>query len=170
MSGGLSGTEVTPTNTDNRRNWVEFVELHIEDRSYKLELGCVKRIVRNPPITEVPQAESAIAGVTNIGGELAVVIDGRPLFDLAPRSADEDAVLLLFDRPNGQPTGLLVDDVPGIDPHHVDHIRTPREFDDWDPQLSERWFRAVVDERDVTNHPTGVLALETIVTEARERS
>lgn len=169
MSGELSSAESVPAAAGDRREWVEFVHFHLGDDAYELELGRVTQIVRNPAVTEVPQTGAAIAGVTNLGGEIAVVIDGRALFGLSDRPADADAVLLLLDRGNAQPTGLLVDGVPGIDPHHVDGIESPTEIE-WDPPIDDRWFRAVVEETERTGQPVGVVDFEAIVEEARVQS
>lgn len=170
MSGEVSSTATMPENADDRRNWVEFVHFHLDDNSYKIELGRIRQIVRNPRITQVPQTGSVIAGIANLGGEIAVAIDGRSLFRTSARPDDAESTLLLFDRPNAQPSGLLVDDVAGIDPHHVEDIDAPGDADDWAPEVGERWFRAVVDDSDETDHPVGIIDLDAIVAEARDRS
>lgn len=170
MSGELSSAESAATVADNRREWVEFVHFHLEGDACELELGRVERIVKNPAVTQVPQTGAAIAGVTNLGGEIVVVIDGRALFGLSERPTDADAVLLVLDRGNARPTGLLVDGVPGIDPHHVDQIESPTEIDGWNPPVDDRWFRAVVEETERTGGPVGIVDFEAIVGEAREQS
>lgn len=170
MSGELSSAESVAQAADDRRDWVEFVHFRLGGDAYELELGRVERIVRNPAVTEVPQSGAAIAGVTNLGGEIAVVIDGRALFELPDRSEDADAVLLLLDRENSQPTGLLVDGVPGIDPHHVDQIVSPPEVDGWEPPVDDHWFRAVVEETDRTGRPVGVVDFDALVEGARYQS
>ena len=170
MSGELSSTESVAQSADDRRDWVEFVHFRLDGDAYELELGRVERIVRNPAVTAVPQSGAAIAGVTNLGGEIAVVIDGRALFELPERPADEDAVLLLLDRGNAQPTGFLVDDVPGIDPHHVDRVASPTEVEGWEPPIDDRWFRAVIEETERTGRPVGVIDFEAIVEGARYQS
>ena len=170
MSGELSAESVaTGSGADDRSEWVEFVHFHLGDGAYELELGRVKQIVRNPEVTQVPQSGAAIAGVTNLGGEIAVAIDGRALFGLPDRPSDADAILLLLDRGNAQPTGFLVDAVPGIDPHHVDAIATPTEVE-WEPPVDDGWFRAVVEETERTGGPVGVVDFEAVVEEAREQS
>ena len=170
MSGELSSVESATEVPGDRREWVEFVHFHLGDDAYELELGRVKQIVRNTEVTEVPQTGAAIAGVTNLGGEIAVVVDGRALFELPDRPQAADAVLLLLDRGNAQPTGFLVDGVPGIDPHHVDGITSPTEIDGWNPPVDDRWFRAVIEETDRTGQPVGVVDFEAIVGEARDRT
>lgn len=170
MSGELSSAGSLETAAGERREWVEFVHFRLGDGAYELELGRAKRIVRNPTVTAVPQTGDAIAGVTNLGGEIAVVIDGRALFGLPDRSPDADAVLLLLDCGNVQPTGFLVDYVSGIDPHHVEAIASPAEFEEWNPPIDDRWFRAVVEESDRTGGPVGVVDHEALVEEARVRS
>lgn len=170
MSGGLSDGETATEVEDDQRDWVEFVHFQLGDDAYELELGRVKQITRNPAITQVPQTGASIAGVTNLGGDIVVVIDGRALFDLPSRSPDADTVLLLLDRGTAQPTGLLVDDVSGIDPHHVDGIQSPAEFDAWTPPIDERWFRAIIEETDRTGRPVGIIDFDLIIEEARKQA
>lgn len=169
MSGDVPSTGTPAESTDERRNWVEFVQFSLGDRSYGIELGRIDRIVRNPTVTEVPQTGPAVSGVANLGGEIAVVIDGRALLNGPPRSDDSDTVLLRFNRDTTQPAGLLVDDAPGIEPYHIDRIKTPTDIGDWDPQIGEDWFRAVIKEPDRADPPTGVLDVDAIVTEVTER-
>lgn len=168
----MSGEATSPgpvASTDDRREWVEFVHFHIGEHSYLFELGRVERIVRNPSVTPVPRASSAIAGVANLGGAMPVIVDGRSLLDLPAQSGEADSILLLLDRESARPTGLLVDAVAGIDAHHVDRIDPPAVLDEWDLPLGRRWFRAVVSEPD-QNQQTGVFDLDVLVTEAREKS
>src|SRR6056297_3048183 len=101
--------------TENRREWVEFVRFPLGDHAYGLELGRVERIVADPDVTPVPQTGRAIAGVTNLGSELPVVVDARALLGLTARPDDADATLVVLDRGDARPTGLLVDEVAGID-------------------------------------------------------
>ena len=170
MSGELSSVETPLETAGDRRDWVEFVRFRLGDDTYELELGRVEQILKNPTVTEVPRTGPAIAGVTNRGGEFPVVVDGRALLGLPPRSPEADRILLALDRGNVQPTGLLVDDVVGIEAHHVDHIGLPDELDDWDPAVGRRWFRAVVADPDREEEPTGVFDLNAVVDEARGRS
>lgn len=169
MSEHPAATETEPADTDERRTRVEFVHVKLGDTAYKFELGQIRQVVRNPSLTPVPQTGPIIAGLTNLGSEIVVVIEGRSLFDMAPRPADADAILLVFDRPNAKPTGLLVDAVPGIDPHHIDQITPPAELDEWDPQVDTEWFQAVIDEPDQQAQPIGVLDCESIITTVREQ-
>lgn len=170
MSGELSSAEIAPETAGDRRDWVEFVRFRLGDDSYEFELGRVAQILRDPSVTEVPQTGPAIAGVTNLGGEMPVVIDGRALLGLSPFAPDSDAVLLVLDCGTVQPTAILVDGVVGIEAHHVDHVRTPEDADDWNPPVGRRWFRAVTADPDRSDGPTGVLDPDVIVAEARDQS
>jgi chemotaxis signal transduction protein len=160
----------TPSNrTNDRREWVELVHFSLGDDSYMLELGRVERIVRNPTVAAVPQSGRTIAGVTVLGGVIPVIVDGRALLGLPPRSPDADSILLLLDRDNAQPTGLLVDAVIGIDSPHIDRIEPPAGIDEWELPVGRRWFRAVVFGPD-RDQQTGVFDLEMLINEARAQS
>lgn len=170
MSGEVSSAETTPETAGDRRDWVEFVHFRLGDDSYGLELGRVERILRNPTVTEIPRTGPAIAGVTNLGGEMPVVIDGRELLGLPSRSPDAEAVLLVLDRGAVQPTSVIVDAVAGIDAHHVDRIEPAGDLDEWELPLGRRWFRAIIAEPDRSDGPTGVFDLDVLVDEARDRT
>lgn len=170
MRGEVSSVETTPETAGDRRDWVEFVRVRLGDDSYGLELGRVEQILRDPTVTDVPQTGPAIAGVTNLGGEMPVVVDGRELLGLPPRQPDAEAVLVVLDHGTVQPTSVLVDAVVGIDAHHVDHIEPPGDPDEWELPLGRRWFRAVIAEPDRSDGPTGVFDLDALVDEARDRS
>ncbi len=167
MSGESRATAADPT--ENRREWVEFVRFPLGDHAYGLELGRVERIIAAPDVTPVPQTGPAIAGVTNLGSELPVVVDARALLGLTARPDDADATLVVLDREDARPTGLLVDEVTGIDAHHVDTVRVPHEAA-WDPPVGRRWFRAVVEDSERADRPIGVLDVDVLVANARDQS
>ncbi|MFC4449507.1 chemotaxis protein CheW [Halorussus aquaticus] len=169
MSGDLSGGAVTPETEENRRDWVEFVRFGLGGDDYGLELGRVEQILDDPSVTPVPQTGPAVAGVTNLGSEIPVVVDGRALLELPTRAPDAETTLLLLDRGDARPTGLLVDEVAGIDAHHVDSVETP-EDGDWEPSVRRRWFRAVVAESDRTDEPMGVFDVDVLVSKARAQA
>lgn len=166
MSGDLSSAATTPERTESRREWVEFVRFGLGGDDYGLELGRVEQILDDPSVTPVPQTGPAIAGVTNLGSEIPVVVDGRALLELPARAPDAETTLLLLDRGDARPTGLLVDEVAGIDAHSVECIETP-EDGDWEPSVRRRWFRAVVAASDRTDEPMGVFDVDVLVAEAR---
>lgn len=170
MSEHLSRPESVKENAADRQEWIEFVCIQLADEFYKFELGRITQIIRDPAVTPVPRTGAAIAGVTTLGGEIAVVIDGRALLDLPDRPENTDAVLLLLDRNSSQQTGFLVDHVPGIDPHHINHITSPADRDEWHPPIDDWWLRAVIEEPDRTDHPIGVLDVNAIITEARDQA
>lgn len=167
MSGETSAA--APETAENRREWVEFVRFPLDGDTYGLELGRVERILRDPDVTPVPQTGPAVAGVTNLGSEIPVVVDARALLGLPAGPAGAEATLLVLDRDDARPTGLLVDEVAGIDAHHVDAVAVPREAE-WDPPVGRRWFRAVVEPSERTDEPIGVLDLDAVVANAREQS
>ncbi|NHN57945.1 MULTISPECIES: chemotaxis protein CheW [Halorussus] len=168
MSGELSSATTTGAAAD-RREWVEFVRFGLGGDEYGLELGHVERVLDAPAVTPVPHTGPAIAGVANLGGRIPVVVDGRALLDLPPRASDEESTLLVLDRSDARPTGLLVDEVAGIDARHVGRIETPTSAD-WEPPANRRWFRAVVADPDDGDDPLGVLDLDALVDEARAQA
>jgi len=169
MSGGISSVEPVQASGD-RREWVEFVNFNLGSEVYALELGRVEQILPDPSVTEVPQTAPTIAGVTNLGSEIPVVVEGRALLELPDRPPAAEPTLLLLDRDDARPTGLLVDEVLGIEAHNVDTVAPPGTIEDWSLPVGPRWFRAVVDDPDRAGQPIGVFDLDAIVREARGQS
>lgn len=169
MSGELSSAGPVQASGD-RREWVEFVDFNLGSEAYALELGRVERILADPSVTEVPQTGRAIAGVTNLGSEIPVVVEGRALLELPERPPAAEPTFLLLDRDDARPTGLLVDEVVGIEARHVDTVAPPGAVEDWSLPVGPRWFRAVVDDPDRAGQPIGVFDLDAVVREARGQS
>lgn len=167
MSGEL--TSAPASTTGDRREWVEFVALRLGGAPRLLELGRVEQILDGPTVTPVPRTAPTIAGVTNLGSEIPVVVDGRAVLGLPDRPPSADATLLLLERDDARPAGLLVDDVAGIEAHHVDAVAAPDEAD-WEPTADRRLFRAVVVDAENADEPVGVFDLDAILAEARDQS
>lgn len=153
-----------------RRSRIEFVRVRMADEPCVLELGRVERLVSDVEITRVPRSSPVIAGVTAVGSDIAPVVDGRTLLGLPLRPPEEAPTLLLVERDGGaRAAGILVDDVVGIETHHVDRVLPADGSGDWQPGIDRRWYRAVVAPDD-GGRRTGVLDLRTVLEDAAERS
>src|SRR5271157_4838396 len=70
----------------------------------------VQEVISSPPITPVPLAPRAVAGLTNLRGQILTVIDLRQRLGLEERPAAMPPVNVVVRRENGT-VGLLVDEI-----------------------------------------------------------
>lgn len=162
-SGGETGAA-----PDLRRARIDFVRVRLNSATYALELGRVERVLSEPELTRVPRSPAAIAGVAAVRNDIVSVVEGRTVLGLEPRPAEFAPKLLVLDRGRDEPTaGLLVDDVVGIDTHHVESIAPVAERENWRPEVGRSWFRAVVDADD---RSMGVLDVSAVLAAATDSS
>lgn len=177
MSGEAEGTEETGESGESadaasvtRRDRIEFVRVRVGADPCVLELGRVERVMADAEITRVPRSSPAIAGVTAVASDIAPVVSGRVLLGHASESAGEASTLLVLDRGgDARATCLLVDEVVGIETHHVDRVAPAGGSADWRPEVDRRWCRAVVSPEG-DDRPVGVLDLRAVLEAAADRS
>ncbi|WP_247731670.1 chemotaxis protein CheW [Halovivax limisalsi] len=87
------------------------------------------RAIIDPPetVTRVPRTPPAIAGVTDVRGQITVLVDPHVHF---PDSGGPDAggSLLVFDRPD-QPAAIRVDEVHGVETVAEDDVIGAEEYE-----------------------------------------
>jgi purine-binding chemotaxis protein CheW len=67
----------------------------LDEQRYALRLSSVKRIVRIPEITPLPNAPEIVLGVVNVQGKIIPVIDIRRRFRLSHRDLDLSCHLVI---------------------------------------------------------------------------
>ncbi len=108
---GLAAAAVAPSEpAEPRRAYLAFF---LGDEEYALELGCLREILRPPPIAEVPRAPRDVLGVVTVRGEVIAVLDPRRRLELPPAGAAAPARIVVCDVGEG-PVGLLVDRVTQV--------------------------------------------------------
>lgn len=86
----------------------------------------VQEVIRYQPMTRVPLAPSAIAGLINLRGQVIPAIDLRSRLQMAPRSADERPVNVVVRTDDG-PVSLLVDQIGVVIDARNDDFELPPE-------------------------------------------
>lgn len=153
-----------------RQDRIEFVRVRVGTEPCALELGRVERVVTDAEITRVPRSSPAIVGVTAVASDIAPVVSGRVLLGLASGAAEGTPTLLVLDRGgDARAACLLVDEVVGIETHHVDRVAPADGGADWRPDVDRRWCRAVVSPEG-DDRPVCVLDLRAVMEAAAERS
>ena len=95
---------------DPNRSLVGF---RVGDVPYAVPINQVKEIVSPLPLTELPHAPTAIAGVADHRGEVVPIVDLRVRFDLPPLADPRKAKWILVDV-QGRTVGLIVDRVTDV--------------------------------------------------------
>jgi purine-binding chemotaxis protein CheW len=95
---------------DPQKSLVGFV---VGDVAYAVGIGAVKEIVNPAPLTELPHAPRAVAGVMDHRGEVVPVVDLRVRFGLPPAVDPRRAKWILIDV-EGRSVGLAVDRVTEV--------------------------------------------------------
>lgn len=77
---------------------IQLVVFSLEDESFGVDINEVREIVRVGAVTPIPDSPNFIKGVTNIRGEIIIVIDLKERFFLPVKSQWKVSISLLPDR------------------------------------------------------------------------
>ena len=90
--------------------WLVF---RLGESSFGLPIADIREVMRVGPITRVPQAPFAVAGVTDLRGRVIPVVDLGVRFDLEAVQVGEQSRIVVLDA-EGRLIGLLVDAVERV--------------------------------------------------------
>jgi purine-binding chemotaxis protein CheW len=91
---------------------------------YGVELARVQEVLRSQPVTRLPHAPNAIAGLMNLRGRIVPVVDTRRLLGLdEPRAGVERRSGFVVVRGADGPVALLVDAIGDV--RHADAALPP---------------------------------------------
>jgi purine-binding chemotaxis protein CheW len=91
----------------------QIVVFALGEERYGLEISTVYEIIRQQPITAVPQAPASVEGVINLRGRIIPVVDLRDRFGLPASAASNSSRVVVCDA-NGLRVGLIVDGVSEV--------------------------------------------------------
>ncbi len=80
---------------------------------YGLEISAVYEIIRQQPVTAVPQSPASVEGVINLRGRIIPVLDLRSRFGLPAATIGATSRVVVCDA-NGLRVGLMVDGVSEV--------------------------------------------------------
>lgn len=104
---------------------VGVVEFGLGDDRYCLGIDAVTEVVA-ADVTPLPNTPPRIAGVTDLRGQTARVLDPRAVFDVGDPDPDAGDRVIVLDTVD-EPRGWLVDDVRDV--HRVDFADVDRSFE-----------------------------------------
>ncbi len=122
---------------------IQLVVFSLEDESFGADINQVREIVRVGIVTPIPDSPNFIKGVTNIRGEIVIVIDLKERFFLPVKKPVESKHIVITGQ-EGNLYGLLVDEVTEV-------LRIPRTDIKTTPHLITKIDRTYI---------SGVLSLE----------
>ena len=105
--------------------WCTF---QVSDGLYGLDVARVHEVLRPQPLTRVPLAPPAVAGLLNLRGQIVPAVDLRTLFGLDPLASPGGLVVV---RSGDGLTALVVDAIGDV--RRPEGARVPLEHGDGDP-------------------------------------
>ena len=91
-----------------------FVVLSAAGELYAIEIGSVREIIRVPKVTWLPGAPANIPGIINLRGVVVAVVDLAVMLSRPPLETDDGSRIVIVESA-GQPVGLLVESVAGVE-------------------------------------------------------
>jgi purine-binding chemotaxis protein CheW len=109
---------------DPQKSLVGFV---VGDIFYAVPIASVREIVNPVPLSDLPHAPEAVAGVADHRGEIVPIIDLRVRFGLAPFSDPRKSKWILIEV-QGRGVGLAVDRVTEVFGKGSSEIKPPPQL------------------------------------------
>lgn len=89
---------------------VQMIVFKLGDEEFGADIDQVREIIRKGMVTPIPDSPDFISGVTNVRGEIAVVIDLKNRFFLPPKKGVEEKHIVMSEQDKNL-FGLMVDEV-----------------------------------------------------------
>ncbi len=92
---------------------LSFIGLRLTQEWYLIEMRYMEEIVRMAKIARIPRSDKVVLGVTNVRGNLCLVIDVKTVLGLAGAQKDNRARLMLT-RHKERITGIVADEISEV--------------------------------------------------------
>lgn len=129
--------------TEEEAKIIQLIVFNLGDEEFAAEIGQVREIIRAGTITPIPDSPQFIKGVSNVRGEITVVIDLKERFFLPAKKKVEGKHIIITEQEKNL-FGLMVDEVAEV-------LRIPETEIKPTPELVTRIDRVYI---------SGVLTLE----------
>ena len=91
----------------------QYVTFCIDDLYFGIDVLEVQEVLRDQPVTRVPLAPAAIAGLINLRGQIVTAVDMRRRFKLPPRIEGMMPLNAVIRTAEG-PVSLMVDEIGDV--------------------------------------------------------
>ena len=102
------------TDQEDKEHLLQLVGFVIGQELFGVDILMVQEIIRETPITPIPNSPDFIEGVINLRGNIIPVIDLRRRLNLRGVSAPEGQIWIMILNVNGRITGFIVDSVTQV--------------------------------------------------------
>lgn len=99
-----------------------YLEFHLGNESYAVELLTVKEVITIPELTPIPKAPAYVSGLMNLRGQVITVIDLRKKLNITPSKDSSQCGVIIFDL-NDRSLGVMVDSIHKVLTIPADHIK-----------------------------------------------
>jgi len=120
-------TQKKPQASREEGKVIQLIVFHLGDEEFGADISQVREIIRTGPITPIPDSPDFIKGVTNVRGEIAVVIDLKTRFFLRAKKDVEEKHIVMTEQENNL-FGLMVDEGTEVLRIHETEIKTTPEL------------------------------------------
>jgi len=93
---------------------IQLIVFDLGDEEYGANINQVREIIRTGTITPIPDSPDFIRGISNIRGEVPVIIDLKSRFFLPPAKREVEDRHILITEQDKNIFGLLVDEVTEV--------------------------------------------------------
>jgi len=93
---------------------IQLIVFDLGDEEYGADINQVREIIRTGTITPIPDSPDFIKGVSNVRGEIPVIIDLKSRFFLPPVKRDVENRHIVITEQEKNIFGLLVDEVTEV--------------------------------------------------------
>jgi len=95
-------------------------------RRYGIDVSVVQEVLRGLPLTRIPLAPRALAGLINLRGQVLTAVDLREQLGLPPREEGVEPMLVVT-HVDGDPVALLVDSIGAVVDVEPEQFEPPPE-------------------------------------------
>ena len=99
-----------------------YLEFHLGNESYAVELLTVKEVITIPELTPIPKAPAYVSGIMNLRGQVITVIDLRKKLNITPSKDTSQCGVIIFDLKD-HCLGVMVDSIHKVLTVDAEHTK-----------------------------------------------
>lgn len=106
---------------------IQLIVFNLGGEEFGVSIAQIREIIKTGPITPIPDSPDFIDGLTNVRGEISVVIDLKKRFFLRTKKEIEEKHIIMTEQDKNL-FGLKVDEVTEVLRIHEEEIKTAPEL------------------------------------------